>query len=84
MTALHTAAYNGHPDCVRALLDAGINQGLKAADGRLALDMCHDHANSANNHRLTLEAFKGHSPPLRHYLSVSVTVVNIHLFTSTS
>ena len=59
MSALHTAAYNGHPDCVRALLDAGTNQGLKAADGRLALDMCHAHANSASSHHLTLEAFEG-------------------------
>jgi len=40
--ALHWAVIGGHPIVVAMLLDAGIDAGLRARDGRTALDLARD------------------------------------------
>jgi len=44
LTALHTAAFNGHPSCVKALLKAKASADVRAKDGRRPIDMCHSHS----------------------------------------
>mmetsp|Transcript_66161 Transcript_66161/g.159663 ORF Transcript_66161/g.159663 Transcript_66161/m.159663 type:complete len:218 (-) Transcript_66161:122-775(-) len=41
-TALHLAAYFGHPPCVASLLNAKADPSLKNADGKTALDRAKD------------------------------------------
>lgn len=55
-TALHRAAFNGHGECVKLLLEAGADPRVKDRQGETAFDIATDPAMHA---QMGIDAFRG-------------------------